>query len=237
MQVSNDPKHCCVLVSCTAEEYNMYDLSTITGIDVYRAQNGQSSVLIGTLQITTPADLNFTFADYYAASGVEYEYVCYPIINGIHGLGRIGRVKCLFDGLFIGDLEEQYVCQLNPDCSSVLNFNMNYVQTLHATYPHAISNGNLQYYTGTVRGIFVEMDDNCNFIIETATAYRRRLESFLANKKLKVLKTGKGDVWTVQINGRVQEEETQYQGVGATVFEWTQVAAAPERGIVVMAND
>lgn len=239
MQVINDPRNCCIRVSCTADDFAMNDLTLITGIEVYRActVNNEVSRLIGKIAINAQTEMNFTFADYYTASGVYYEYTCYPVIGGAWGVGCLGGATCQFDGLFIGNLDEQYVCHLSPECSNMLNFNMNYVQTFHATYPHAISNGNLQYYTGSARGIFVEMDDNCNFIIETATAYRRRLEAFLANKKTKVLKTGKGDIWTVQVNGKVQEEETQYQGVGATAFDWTQVGASPNYGIVIVSRE
>ena len=239
MQVINDPKNCCIVVTCTVDDFAVNDVTLITEIKVYRAcaSKNENSHLIGTIPINTQADLAFTFVDYYTASGAYYEYTCYPIIGGTWGVGCTNDGMCKFDGLFIGDLNEQYMCHLNPECNSMLNFNMNYVQTFHATYPHAISNGNLQYYSGTVRGIFVEMGANCNFIIETATAYRRSLEAFLANKKTKILKTGRGDIWTIQINGKVQEEETQYQGVGATTFEWTQVADAPAYGIVVMPSD
>ena len=237
MQVINDPRNCCIVVTCTADDFVVNDVNAITGIEVYRACNGGNSVKIGTIGIEAQEDLTFAFADYYTASGAHYEYTCYPMINGSWGVGCTSDATCQFDGLFVGNLDEQYVCHLNPECNSMLNFNMSYVQTFHATYPHAISNGNLQYYSGSVKGIFVEMDVNCNFLIESATAYRRSLETFLANKKAKILKTGRGDIWTVQINGKVQEEETQYQGVGATAFEWTQVGAAPTYGIVVMPSD
>lgn len=237
MQVINDPRNCCVVVTCTADDFAVNDVAAITGVEVYRACNGGNSVKIGAIIINAQTDLNFTFMDYYTASGASYEYTCYPMIKGAWGVGCTNDVTCRFDGLFIGNLDEQYVCHLNPECNSMLNFNMNYVQTFHATYPHAISNGHMQYYSGSVRGIFLEMDANCNYIIESATAHRRRLEAFLANKKAKVLKTGKGDIWTVQVNGKVREEETQYQGVGETVFEWTQVGAAPAYGIVVMPSD
>ena len=239
MQVTNDARNCCIVIECSAEDFSVNSLSQITGIEVYRscATLGETGRIVGRISINSTADLNFKFADYYTASGMRYDYTCYPVIGGTWGVGCSGGALCKFVGMFIGNLDEQYACHLNPECTPVLNFNMNYVQTFHATYPHAISNGNLRHYTGTARGIFLETDNDCNFLIDTATQYRRKLEAFLANKQAKVLKTGNGDMWTVQINGKVQEEETQYQGVGATSFEWTQIGDAPSYGIVVMTGD
>lgn len=238
MQVTNDARNCRVVVRCTIEDFAVNNVTQITGIEVYRLclTTKEPGSIIGRIAVNAQQDLDFIFADYYVASGMQYEYICYPQIGGAWGVGCSGDVTCRFDGLWIGNLDEQFACHLNAECTPMLNFNMNYVQTFHATYPHAISNGNMQYYSGSAKGIFVEIDEDCNFMIETATQYRRKLEAFLANKKTKVLRTGKGDIWTVQINGKVQEEETQYQGVGATVFEWTQVADAPSYGIVVISQ-
>ena len=116
---------------------------------------------------------------------------------------------------------------------------MNYVQTIHAAYPHAVSNGNQQYYTGSFSGIFLEMGDDCQFIKEYSSAglYREKVKRFLANKVPKVIKTKEGDLWCVQINGAIRDEYGEYPGIAALSFDWTEIKAPPTYGIVVIAND
>lgn len=236
MQVINDAKNCRIVVKCTEVDFSYYDTSTITSVQVKR-RIGTNTVLIGVIAIASPDDLNFAFADYFVACGLTSEYFCIPIMDGVSGAGASGSVESRFDGVFIGNMHEQYVCRLDVHCNSTMNFNMNYVQTLQAQYPHAISNGNMRHYSGTFQGTFIEMDKNCNFIIESATAYRRKVEAFLANGEAKVMKTNRGDMRVIQVNGKVSETGTEYQGVYATSFEWTEIAAEFKNGIVVITDD
>lgn len=237
MQAINDVRRCCIRVSCEISDFAANDASLITAVEIRRANNGTTRT-IGTVPIAEQADLNFSFEDIYTVCGQQYQYLCIPVIGGASGVGAFTDVvRCVFSDVFIGNLDEQYVCAIDAEYNSKLNFSMNYVQTYHAPYPHAVSNGNQKYRTGSFSGVFLEMNENCQFVRETAGEYRRMVESFLATPKPKVIKTKEGDMWCIQVNGVVQEEPTGYEGISTLKFDWTEIAAPPVYGVVVITND
>lgn len=74
-------------------------------------------------------------------------------------------------------------------------------------------------------------------MVQSADQYRRQVKNFLADGTLKVLKTKEGDMWSIGVNGTVQENHERFPGAIPLSFEWTEIAVPPEYGIVVMRND
>lgn len=234
MQVINDRLACGIQIICTQDDFAVNDISLITFVTIYRWSLDETKHQIGNIAINNITDLNFEVYDYYVASGVEYYYQCIPVVNGVDGIGTISAaVKCEFNDAFIGNLHEQYVCRLNAKCTRATHYNMNYVQTLYASHPHAVRNSNQKYATGTMSGIFLEFDkEACSFDFENASRYNKKLLNFLTDGAPKVIKTANGHIWQVQIDDEIKEEDIDGRGVVEIEFNWTEIAAPPEYGVV-----
>lgn len=234
MYARNDEHNCCVRVTCTLSDFSANDTSLITSVEVRRACAGTTTT-IGNIAIASPSELNFTFIDPYTASGAVYQYTCVPIIGGSSGVGvSSSKILCAFDDVFIGDLQAQYICRADAKYESTLNLNTAIVQTYYSAYPHAVHNGDQQYHTGSFKGVFIEMDEQCNFVLSRADSYRQQVKAFLANPKPKTIKTKEGNVFLVEITGGIREEYSSFRGLTTLSFEWTEVGPPPTYGIVVI---
>lgn len=233
MTVENVPQKCAIKVTCTRYDFDPEEIAGITSVRVYRTDTyHNTSMAIVEKEIKRASDLNIQFYDYYALNGIEYGYTIRPVVDGVLTVGPYGRTKCAYDGLYIGNLEENYIAALNVEYSHSTKFNKSYVQTYYSAYPHAIANGDSVYETGEVKGLFLEFDESqCKFDIEHAGEYKRKFKAFLAGKGNKVIKTREGDLWTVQIDGEVKESHGRVLGTSEITFSWTQVGPAPTQGV------
>lgn len=247
MEAVNDWLRGCVRISCAPADFadetlgNAMRITRMLACDYLNGQagvgaSGESAEIVNVV-VSDSGDLQQVFEDYSIAAGQSYAYLVEQYSNGQAIKTHVLTVKTGLSGFFIGNLDEQYTCDINAECTSQLNFATSFVQTYYATYPHVISNGNQQYHTGTFSGVFMELGEDCRFNLETADEYRRKVKAFLATPQPKVLRTPYGDNWYIQVNGVVREEAFGYGGLRALSFDWTEVGEPPAVGIVVKANE
>lgn len=244
MKAVNDLLRGCVRISCEPADF-IGESSTGDAVRITRAlasdywgiNGANAGIEVAEVTVMNGDDLRFDFEDYSIASGQSYVYEVIQYSNGSPFRSHLLYVKTGLAGIFIGNQDEQYTCDIDAEYTAQLNFATNYVQTYYATYPHVVNNGNQQYHTGTFSGVFMELGEDCRFKLDTADEYRRAVKAFLVTPQPKVLRTPAGDNWYIQVNGVVKEEPIGYGGLRALKFDWTEVGVAPTTGIVVKPSE
>ena len=235
MIVTNEPRLCTVRIDCEPNDFAMNDLEKITSVRIKRrvGTNGQLST-IGEIEIANKTELSFSVRDITAMSHTKYRYYVIPVIGDKEAVGTYEDVESVFSAYFIGNLNQQYVCALNARCERALHYGMSYVQTFYRQFPHAIQNGNMKYNTGNFSGLFLDRDENGEFTKDNARMFKEQMMDFLSDGSQKIIKTGEGNLWHVQINGEIKENWSDFIGASTISFEWTEVGPMTDKGIVVV---
>lgn len=188
MDVINDFVQCTIRIR--HEPADAAAIDNITAVDIRRREKGEKYwQTIGTVYIDQTDDLKFEAVDIAAASGVDYEYQAVYLAGYAETAGDVYEVQSAFDGVFIGNAERQYVTRFNVKCQYQRNGNMTYVKPFNSRCPHSICNGNSNYDTGTVEGVFNPLDDTCSLQLVNGGRLRRELFDFLSDGVPKILKT------------------------------------------------
>lgn len=234
MIVTNEPKECAVRIQCEIADFSQNDLSKITAIRIKRQAPPDADLLvIGEVVVAGQEDLLFTVRDITAQSNKRYKYFCIPVLGDQEGVGSVGEVESRFSAIFVGNLDQQYVVALNAKCEYKRKYNMTYVQTYYRRFPHAIQNGSQNFSTGSVTGLFLARDSSGEFTKEDAHSYKQRVLDFLTNGEWKLIKTGEGHIWYVQIDGELQEDHSDFIGASTITFGWTEIGPVTMDGIVI----
>lgn len=138
-----------------------YRADTVSTVRVKRRERGENGswITLKEFPIKETSDFTFTYVDRYARARTEYEYAVVPLINNVEMNYTIGTVYSDFDGIIICDSNESYQTVADESIQTVTRRNpASIIEPLDSVYPYVIYNGNTNYDTGTVQGLFVEID-------------------------------------------------------------------------------
>ena len=204
-----------------------YRADTVSMVRVKRREQGESMdwITIKEVPITGVEDFSFVFVDRYARARTNYEYAVVPIINNIEMEYTIGTVYSNFDGIIVCDKENTYQTVADESIQSITRRNpSNIAETLDSKYPYVFYNGNTNYDTGSVQGLFVEIDwDRKIFKTASSFKYRDRVLAFLTNHEPKILKSFDGRIWMVDITGDPTAAVQNHPDQVSISFNFTEI--------------
>lgn len=206
--------------------------SDITEIRIKRRVKGEFDwITIKDVYVDDVSDINIVFNDNTNQSGVQYEYTFVPVMNGVEGGYGISEVWSEFRGVYICDADTIYKFY-----AGVQYGNTDAVQQIGvyapfgSKYPVVISNGLINYQTGSVSG-YVLPDSNEGVELFTNETRRQLMEQrnelvkFLTNKKAKIIKDWNGQAWLCFITGNPSTSYEQNTGMGLmrVSADWTEI--------------
>ena len=101
------------------------------------------------------------------------------------------------------------------------------LEAMDSQYPINIINGAPNYDSGTVDGLFSDVDEDCNIILDSEylAAKADILRAWLNNGHAKLLTYYTGEAWIVTVNN-IQTTDPENNDVYNTTFNWTQIGNA-----------
>lgn len=196
---------------------------------------GTGMVTIYSKVIQSIYDLEFSLVDILAKSGTEYDYFV-ELKSGdqIVESDVFSSVLFNFEGLLISDFNKYYVAGLNFKTENVKkNRSVEYVTTLSGRCPFQVINAANNYYTGTSSGLFLKLSENGKqFEPDSYHEYFKEVMEFLCNGSPKVLKTHDGIMLYVAIDDSPNEIYSDFWGMNAIQFNWTEIGDLPESVVV-----
>lgn len=217
LRLTNDAAHGCVIVETNG------NIGSHTSVVISRTEASVRDYL--RLQmIETTAD-SIEFRDYYALPNVRYIYQV-TIYRGSNIVETLyNEITHSMTGITIADYWGAYsaVAEVNKYPIN-RNDRGTYIEAMDNKYPYHIINGNTDYESGQVSGLFTEVED-CQ-IVTNNTEYADILREWLNNGCAKVLKYDTGESWIVTCTGVRTEAFGEGEGTVSTAFNWTQVGDA-----------
>lgn len=206
-----------------------FSLASIDGIKIKRRKTTDfdwvSLKYIPASDITT---LSFTFNDNLATSGEQYEYAFVPVVGGIEGNYITNTISTKFDGVFICDLDTIYKFYAGVKYGTNERVQkIGVFEPYGRKYPVVVSNGLINYETGSVTGT-VLADDYLKTKAMNRIAMvkeQKALKDFLTNKKVKILKDWNGNSWLMFVTDSISTSYDDKYGMGIAdvSFDWTEI--------------
>lgn len=206
----------------------LYALSQMNSIRIKRRIKGTFEwITLFEVPVSQQKDAQFDRYDKYARAGQEYDYAVVPTLNGIEGNLNISSIVSQFDGIFVIEKDSGYSTEVDVDVSPEQNKPSGIIEVLGEMYPYAVSNGNINYASGSATGTFFEIDyDKCTFDLQQSGLYRKKLAQFLQNGNSKILKLNDGRMWLVAVIGNVNDSKSAQNGLEdytSTTFSWAEI--------------
>lgn len=207
----------------------------VSSIQIRRRIVGEFEWLtLKTIPINTIEDLNFVFNDLLNQYGVEYEYAIVPIMEDVEADYEqyiTNKIFSEFNGVFIGDAENIYKFLYEVEYNNnQRNQQVGVFQVLGNKYPVLVANGALSYETGSVSATILNDDYEKTRVLDYAAIRQKMdvLKDFLTNRKAKILKDWRGNMWLCIVNSNINVSYKQGSGMGipTVTFDWTQVGDA-----------
>lgn len=156
---------------------------------------------------------------------LERGHAVVPLINNVEMNYTIGTVYSDFDGIIICDSNESYQTVADESIQTVTRRNpASIIEPLDSVYPYVIYNGNTNYDTGTVQGLFVEIDwDKKVFKTKSSFMLRDTVMHFLTNGQPKILKSFDGRIWMVDITGDPTATVQNHPDQVSISFNFTEI--------------
>ena len=204
-----------------------YRADTVSTVRVKRRERGENGswITLKEFPIKETSDFTFTYVDRYARARTEYEYAVVPLINNVEMNYTIGTVYSDFDGIIICDSNESYQTVADESIQTVTRRNpASIIEPLDSVYPYVIHNGNTNYDTGTVQGLFVEIDwDKKIFKTKSSFMLRDTVMHFLSNGQPKILKSFDGRIWMVDITSDPTATVQNHPDQVSISFNFTEI--------------
>lgn len=218
------------------------DLGNIASIVISRRESSKSEwVKVYAKDIAHVEDLNFDLLDILTLSGITYNYsIDLMSVDSIVPLETeiFENIKSQFYGLLVGNFDKFYVAGTNFKTETKRNMQVEYVTTLAGRYPYRICNAETNYTTGSSSGLFLKLTENKkNFIPDDNNSYSNEVLNFLCDGTSKIIKTHDGQIWYVSIDGNPRKVYSEFLGLNALEFSWTEIGEIPQAGMVVMAGE
>lgn len=141
---------------------------------------------------------DFIRYDKTARGNHTYEYAIVPVAGGIEGAYNNCSVDSCFEGIWLFDPKdgESYSTQLEYDNVVTGNKPVAVVETLGHDKAYTVSNGLVNYQSGTVSGIFAPYDTHIDkHVLKDNPLHREKIMRFLTNQHEKLLKMSDGRMW------------------------------------------
>lgn len=203
-----------------------YTEHAITAIRVKRRRKGTFDwKTYYEIPIGSADDLVFERHDRYVANHVEYEYALVPVVDGMEGMIKKNSIVVDFNGMYILDAVDQYRTELDIDKGTITrNKARSVVEPLGGSkYPFVVSNGDCDYYSGSIEAMFLPFSANRDYTKDGAYDYREKIMAFLNNDRTKILKFDDGRMWMIGVSGAPQDSNEEPDGVVHTSFDWTEI--------------
>ena len=214
-------------------------LKNITAVRIKRRVKGDFEwTTIKTVIITSSADLSFIISDNIALNDTTYEYAWVPLTgespNYVEGNYIVEEVLSQFKGVFICDADTIYKFFAGVEYGT--NDRVQQIgvyPVLGKSKPIIISNGLIDYQTGSISGLVLPQDfyDSGEIDPIAITKQRDVLSKFLANKKAKIIKDYNGNSWLCYITSNVSTtyNNSYAQGMMSVAASWTEIGDATSK--------
>lgn len=173
-------------------------------------------------------DFNFVMTDNLATYDKEYEYAFVPLVGENEGNYIINSIISKFEGVFICDTETvfKFLAGVEYDGNQA-NQEIGVFKPYNRQYPIIVSNGVLNYKTGSIGGWVLpdNFDQDRNIDRAAVTKKKEALLKFLMDKKPKIIKDMNGNSWLVFFTGTpIMSYDNNYgQGMVKVKAEWTEI--------------
>ena len=179
------------------------------------------------IPITKYVNTSFVIYDKYAKAGKEYEYALVAIDKdtGAEGNYHKNTVLSRFEGIYVIGADKTIHTILNTKINSTRNKPFGITETLNSKKPYYFSNSKANYMSGTVEGLFIEMDCDPNVIQEKAEyshEYRMSIYDFLTDEKPKILKDEFGKIALINVTSNIESNQWDVPYVDTTSFSFTE---------------
>lgn len=190
-----------------------YTLSHIDGFMIKRRPLGSFNWLtLEKVTIHTKEDLKFEFFDKYTQSNTVYEYALFPISSSVVGVPIVKTVYSNFSGIFILDNENMYGSILEAKINELRKIRPKAIVTTKGNkYPFVITNGENNYFEGSVSAMFVPVNrKDCSLDIKNSWSYKKNVMEFLQNGQPKIIKDSYGKMFIAVVSDDVILNEEEF---------------------------
>lgn len=200
-----------------------FALDTITSMRIKQREKGTFQWrTIFEIPIEKEEDLAFTRNYLFNKSNVNYEFAIIPVLNtNVEGSINITECRSEFKVDYLVEKERMLKIILNVTYEQTRHQNGTTIETLGRKKPVYISNGDINYDSGSFTATFIALDNDREFDLENAVRYRREVDNFLTNHKKKIFKTSSGDMWLVNIVGDLPRQIEHCQNPVHTI-NWVE---------------
>ena len=203
-----------------AEMYSDY-------ITVKRRESGQTNwMTIIAKEVNSMDDFDFTFYDKFAKNDTEYEYAISLYSDGKESSRNVTKVLSSFDGIFIADKNSIFGTMLNVNgCDTSRNIQTNTLTLMNDRYPTVVSNSVVNYDSGSVEGLFIDIDlcGSMEINKKNSMYLREKLKDLLANRKPLILKIDDGRIWIIKVTGDINDTMDTMPLLRKISFSWVQI--------------
>lgn len=206
-------------------------VSDITEIRIKRRVKGEFDwITIKSVVVNDVSDINIVFNDNTNMNITQYEYAFVPVMNGIEGGYSVSEVWSEFRGVYICDVNTIYKFYAGVEYGNTDAVQQIGVYTpFGSRYPVVVSNGLINYQTGSING-YILSDDKADLELtgdarKKLVARRNQLVKFLTNKKPKIIKDWNGQAWLCIITGNPSTSYISNTAMGLMRIsaDWTEV--------------
>lgn len=194
-----------------------------------REKEGDPWTTIFVKETNTAEDFVFEFKDYYARSGVDYEYRLVSYSNGEPNMYMNitdedgNNYRSEFKGYYIANKDNIYGTYYNVDgMNTTRNIINQTLQLLNNKYMNVVSNGLTNADTGTFTGTFIKFDDN-GLLIEEGRQLRKNVMDTLTSRKPLILKLDDGRIWAIKVTGTPTDSSDSHPDVRTISFDWAEI--------------
>ena len=185
-------------------------------------------ITLQTVPIEELESFNFITEDRLNANFTNYEYAFVPIINGIEGEYIIASIESRFEGVFIADAEQIFKFFYDAEFGTESqNIQAQVFEPLGNKYPVVISNGSLNYASGTFGGAVLNDDFAITGEIDRAAITQKKNDilAFLTNRGAKIIKDWNSKIYLIFIteSPQIDYKEGSGGGIPQISFTWTEI--------------
>ena len=180
-----------------------------------------------TLETKNTSDVNILYKDYYAIPDVKFTYRLQTYNGATLVETYYNEIEHTFEGCVIADYYGAYFSDYDLETLPInKNERMTTVETLDSKYAYGIINGAADYESGSVKGLFTELRDDCkpDFNRSTQLPFSIIMLDWLNKGNAKFLKFGTGQAWIIYITGAPSVESDDGDVLSNTQFSWTECA-------------
>lgn len=222
---------------------SIYTLSNTDFIVIKRREKGTFNwiTIYVSPKIEELSDLDIQFDDKYARANTDYEYaICsYHSYDSFLMMNhqQIIEVKSDFDGIFIADKNCIYGTKIGIDgCDTTREIITGTLPLLNNKYPTVVSNSDTNYDSGSVSGIFMDVDCEATKGIQynSSYKYRNKIKDRLADKMPLVLKTMDGRMWLIKVTGGITDQMDNHPQLRKISFDWVEIGNVDDEETLYM---